>query len=660
MTTAAFDIDGFDPLSIDVSDAETTKMLDEQNRRIVSNILKSYTGYFDLFSELIQNAMDAVEAKARIGDASYQPRIWILIDIKGSRIKVTDNGVGMSANQLKYFVKPNVSFKKPREYRGQKGVGATFLAYGFSLIRINTRHEGDAYAIHLRQGRQWAQDQNDTVPRPKFALDTFSVPELGASDDGTSVEVVVGGIAGERPKRFDWLGARTAKQWLDVLRIKSPLGGVYLNSAKFSPLVSLTVIDSSGLATREEIRKPEYFYPHEIPNIKAAAVTDIETALQATQGSTEEKFARLEAQYKRLDCMWEVYTTQQLISDDWWFSKTLDDEQRALVEKHQVVVYSAFLRSAKMWGDLNDDILGLYKNQRIIKGGLQMASDYMVQGDLSIIPLTSTIGYQANCHVVVHFTDGTPDMGRKAFQPELEDLAKKVAVQCVNVCKRYLQNLKPDTGAVTVTPDKELHEWKKAQETYRDTKPLSFKSANGNISMISVPQQEQDVIALFHQLVGLGVIKGIEFLATSQSDRYDSLYTLNYPADEAIRFSKTANALGIGSSLTLPYSSEPRVLEYKYDLDALIRDLSSDIKYAKHINLVVCWKATKQYKERYYLSSLLVGDEGTSRLTFGATHLAFPDGGQQPEFEVLILEDLINYLQDPTEEESRQKLKYRD
>lgn len=342
MAMAGFDIDGFDPLSIDVTDAETTRMLDEQNRRIVSNILKSYTGYFDLFSELIQDAMDAVEAKVRSGSAAYQPRIWILIDIKGSRIKVTDNGVGMSANQLKYFVKPNVSFKKPREYRGQKGVGATFLAYGFSLIRIHTRHDGAEHAIHLRQGRQWAQDQNDTVPRPRFAVDQFSIPELASGENGTSVEVVVGGIAGERPKRFDWLGARSAQQWLDVLRIKTPLGGVYLNSAKFSPLVSITVVDSSGVTTREDIRKPEYFFPHEMPNIKAAEVTDIEHALQATQGSTEEKFARLDAAYKRLDCIWEVYTTQQLVADDWWFSKTLDDEQRALVEKHQVVVYSAF------------------------------------------------------------------------------------------------------------------------------------------------------------------------------------------------------------------------------------------------------------------------------------------------------------------------------
>ncbi len=50
------------------------------------------------------------------------------------------------------------------------------------------------------------------------------------------------------------------------------------------------------------------------------------------------------------------------------------------------MVYGCFLRSAKIWGDLNDEIFALRKGQRIVHGGLQMATDFMVQGDLSIIP----------------------------------------------------------------------------------------------------------------------------------------------------------------------------------------------------------------------------------------------------------------------------------
>jgi hypothetical protein len=656
----AIEIEGFDPLSFDASDSETTKMLDEQSRRIVNNILKSYTGYFDLFSELIQNALDATEAKAREAGASYAPKIWIDIDIENSRIRVTDNGIGMTPQQLKYFAKPNVSFKPIKEYRGQKGVGATFLAYGFSLIRVHTRKDDAPHSILLRQGRQWAQDQSDTVPRPRLERDPFTLPHVPGGEDGTSVEVVVGGTSGERPRRFDWLGARTARQWIDVLRIKTPLGGVYIGTGHSAPTVCVIVRDSTGSTTTETVVKPEYFWPHEIPNIKVAEVVELEGALAKIEGSGEDRNAKLDSKYKRLDCLYQIYSTDQLLSEDWWFSKTLDEEQRALVRQHQVVVYSAFLRSAKMWGDLNDEVFGLYKNQRLIKGGLQLASDFMVQGDASIIPLTSTIGYQANSHVVVHFTDGSPDMGRKAFQPELEETAKRISVQCVNIFKRYLNYLKPDTGAVAVTPDRELHEWKKSQETYRDKNALSFKNENGRIALISAPQQEQDVIALFHELVGLGVVRGLEFLATSQSDRYDSLYFLNYPDEDWIRFSKTANPLGVGSGLTLPYHSEPRVLEYKFDLDALVRDFSTESKFPKHIDLAICWQATKQFKERYFLNSLLIGDEGATRLTFGSTHQAFAAGSSQPEFEVVILEDLLRYLQSPTEEEARQRLRYSD
>lgn len=180
-------IDGLDPLA----GQDDTKLIDEANRRIVTNILKSYTGYFDVFSELIQNSLDATEQKQRISNKGYSPKIWIDIDISNQTIKVTDNGTGISSEQFRYFLKPNISFKKPREYRGQKGVGATFLAYGFSLLRVHTRHDGMEIAANLRQGRQWAADQKDSVPRPKFASEPFSVPQLSGGESGTSVEVLL-------------------------------------------------------------------------------------------------------------------------------------------------------------------------------------------------------------------------------------------------------------------------------------------------------------------------------------------------------------------------------------------------------------------------------------------------------------------------------------
>ncbi|WP_369027283.1 ATP-binding protein [Qipengyuania sp. RANM35] len=662
MGEEVFSIDGFDPLATDYGATENEALLNDANRRIVQNILKSYTGYYDLFAETIQNSLDAMESKQRLlDDNSYKPKLWITIDIKNESVRVVDNGTGMSMDEFRFFLKPNVSFKDPKGNRGQKGVGATFLAYGFSVLRTHTRSKGGDIAAILRNGRQWAQDHGGTIPRPAFEAEDFRVPELSPGETGTAVEVILSGLSGERPRDLSWQGARNAKQWYDVLRIKSPLGGVYLHSSKFFPRVWLKVVDLDGSESIHEAEQPEYFYPHEMEDIKVATVKDVEASLQKIQGSAEQRFAKLGSEFKRLDCLWEIYDKQNLVDAEGWFASALDDEDRSLIERHNVVIYAAFLRSAKMWATFNDDELKLRKGQRIIHGGLQMASDFMVQGDLSIIPLTSTIGYQANTHVVAHFTDGSPDMGRKVFQPELKELADKIAVRCVTIFKRYLQHLKPDTGATGGAPDRDLHEWKKAQEEYRNKSGLSLSFEGGKIAILSKPQQEQDVIALFHELIGRGALYGYEFFATSQHDRYDSLFQLNYTDEDRAKFSKANNLLGVDSSLGFPYLSEPRVLEYKFDLDALVREFASEVKYPSHINLVVCWKAEKQWREKYYLNSLLVGDEGGARLSFGATHQAFPDsGGSQPDFEVIILEDLLNFITDPEGEIARQKIRYKD
>jgi hypothetical protein len=252
-------------------------------------------------------------------------------------------------------------------------------------------------------------------------------------------------------------------------------------------------------------------------------------------------------------------------------------------------------------------------------------------------------------------------MGRKTFQPELKELAETLSVRAVNTMKRYLQHMKPDTGVGTITPDRELYEWKKAQEEYRGRKPLSFRNPSGQqLALISIPQQEQDVIVLFHELIGLGLLKGYRFFATSQSDRYDSLFFMDYQKSQNLLFEIPSNKLGINRSFELPYVTEPKVLEYKYSLESLIRDFDKEEKFAQQIDFVVCWNVGNNYREKIYLQSLLIGDEGSTRQIYGATHQAFIVGSTQPSFEIIVLEDLLNWLRAPADEEAHQKRAYMD
>src|SRR5271168_301003 len=106
--------DGFDPLAADDTTTATsmTSVLEEASKRIVFNILKSYTGYYDIFSELLQNSLDAVQQRQEREGPKFQPRIWVTLDISSGLVRVVDNGVGMNEREFKYCLRPSVSFKK--------------------------------------------------------------------------------------------------------------------------------------------------------------------------------------------------------------------------------------------------------------------------------------------------------------------------------------------------------------------------------------------------------------------------------------------------------------------------------------------------------------------------------------------------------------------
>jgi signal transduction histidine kinase len=157
-------LQGFDPLAENAASTGDERLFEEATKRIVQNILKSYTGYFDIFSELIQNSLDAIDAAKKAG-SDITGKLWIIIDIPSAVVTVTDNGVGMGERELRYCFRPSVSFKSRRESRGHKGVGATFLGYGFNNIQIHTRKEHAELSVQLSNGRSWADDYSGTISR---------------------------------------------------------------------------------------------------------------------------------------------------------------------------------------------------------------------------------------------------------------------------------------------------------------------------------------------------------------------------------------------------------------------------------------------------------------------------------------------------------------
>lgn len=147
----------FDPLQAKYSGTE--EVVNKSLKREIQNILNSYVGWFDPFCELIQNALDSVEERTKLKEKDYVPSINVLIDLLQNRIAVTDNGIGFEEQQYIKFGAPNFSFKSGNT-RGHKGVGSTYLAYGFNYIQISTKSPTFTARGKMLNARKWLSDEN--------------------------------------------------------------------------------------------------------------------------------------------------------------------------------------------------------------------------------------------------------------------------------------------------------------------------------------------------------------------------------------------------------------------------------------------------------------------------------------------------------------------
>lgn len=530
----------WDPLETEL----TSEVVSATMKRQIKNILKSYTGWYDPLAELIQNSLDAVDNRKLI-DTSFQPHLWIQIDLKEKTISVTDNGVGFSEDQFKSFLAPNVSFKRQKD-RGNKGVGATYLAYGFNFLKIGTKTSEFSFTGTIKGGREWVEDESGIKTRPKMQTSKAIHHAFAEIDQGSTFTLK---LLGEyiRPKDLDWVGATTADQWEVVLRAKTPLGGIYFGRDCLLSGCDLTVIDKSGRRTKKEFSACQYLYPHQV----VSTCKDLKEIMQTQQSllSKGKDPAALPDSYYKLNGLYNFWTSEDVMSD---FKSELDQKEMELARQYKIALYGFFGYSTDIWDKYNDDIVKLRKGIRILKGGLQLATNYMPQGELLIIPLTKNVWYQNVTHVVVHFEEADPDLGRKGFQPELQQLALHVAAAIVRRFQVRRKLLKKETGAPPdIVTERNIYDWIRDQEEYEKNNPLIISRQDVFLptkepAITSNPLNEQDVIALFNQLLAGGVIRGVRVMATSQHQQYDGIFRLclKEPFENHI-FDKVKNPLGV-------------------------------------------------------------------------------------------------------------------
>ena len=656
------DFTPFDPLKAKTLAA--TEVAAIAQKREIRNILGSYVGWYDPFCELIQNSLDAVEERANKEQVPYKPTLWITINIKENSLSVTDNGIGLDEEKFKQFLCPDISFKSGLT-RGHKGVGATYLAYGFNFIQVATKSQDYEAVGKMENSRNWLDDTNPSgnphmKPDEKGAKDEY----FTSIDRGVSIYLKFD--KSTHPKDLKWISTDKAEQWLKILSVKTGLGAITPNK---DITVKLMVFDRNGIKTEIEKNGIEYHWI-KLAVPKSAMYNDI-IAKQNELFQRKGVQFDLPSKYKNLDAVYQLWTTKDLLVLEKESQIKFNDDEKDIITKHQPQIYVAYVYSLKVWDVFHTD-LGVRAGVKILYGGIQVAANNMPQGELIQIPLNRNIGRQNQIHCVIHFDNCSPDLGRKGFQSEIvefaKDLAKKLSDGPLMKIKR---TLRANTGASpNLSREQEVDNWKTEMIEYEIHNPLELINDNfflpsSKISITSKPTREQDVIALFNQLIAGGVIRGIKIMSTNERLTYDGLFriTIEEPKNHHLYDAKT-NPLGIERSIlddfNLPFNTLPKVLEYKFSLDGLIEDIEGGVKNSNHIGLVVVWETGEEFKNNYKITSLLDPDNLTMREYHGVTHTITNLNNYQREMDLIVLSELIEFLNDSDRTIELQRKKYEE
>jgi anti-sigma regulatory factor (Ser/Thr protein kinase) len=605
----------------------------------VTNVIRSYHNAADVIAEPIQNAVDEVLSADGIEGIG---KVRIVIDTDKNRIAVWDNGRGIGSENVARFLAPDIGTKRSDFQqglvRGHKGVGLTFLAYGFDSFAIESRTENEHYILRMNGGRTWVESQSED-PAPVGVITRFDekgAPQPSLQSTGTIVTIELSPLT--EPKNLR-LAFPDAAYTVAAIQNQTAVGLIEppMVTRKRELQATLEYHAHSQAQTKEI--KPSYRYPHmETPvNTK---VLDLGAWIKQNNNTDVQSKYR-----KAYHACYRIYQPDELISligDRPGENFTTMEEVAAFVNKHQVHVYCLFAYSAS-YRDLIREAWKIPGNRKtLFSPSLKIASDGMISSWSREVALTHRGFNVDRTWLVYNFRGVEPDLGRKDFPPDVRDFIalteELVANEVARDSKPFLR-ISPPRGGGNGGDGNWVAPNLKAHTRRQNALSPSHLPGYGEIRLETEPDCEQDVVALFSELVGLGPLKHFRPVFYSGFDYYDSY------------FSYDLSAVPQSVSRVLPGVNEfdPRDIEgaaeFKFIGDSIIDDTIAEVKRWNEMRFLVCWSVGKVARE-------LGGDEITfdppsepiNRQYAGVTHLARLQSAGDHTLFVIALKDFLKAL----------------
>jgi anti-sigma regulatory factor (Ser/Thr protein kinase) len=600
----------------------------------VINVIRSYHNAADVLAEPVQNAVDEVLA----ADGLTGPgEVTVVMNTDRNRLSVIDNGRGISRADIERYLAPDTGTKMPQFrngwVRGHKGVGMTFLVYGFDYFELESRTlEGEHYRVRLEGGRTWVADEAMELEPPVGELE-FLEGEGNLATHGTIVTV---GLDPRTTPRELKRAFPTVEFAAVALQNQSAIGIVEPPQIRKKRDLIARLKYISDDKTQERVVDSSFRHPHSHLD-NTVKVLDLDEWFRKSRRT--EPTPREREAYHACHATFGPEQLKGLVADREGQTLTTSQEVYKYIDDHKVHVYALFSYSAS-YRDMLADNWKVPKNRALHAPRLRVATDGMISSWSREITLTHR-GFNVDRTWLTYQLHGVePDMGRKDFPPDLHDFLQiseeRVANEIARLSKPFLRIAprpsQPTNGSY-VEPAVKAYE--------RLKKPLVPARIPdiGEISFRTIPESENDVISLFSELVGLGVLRHLKPVFFSGFDYYDSFFEY-VPSDVDPRVKER-----LPGETEIDRRDSSGVAEFKFQGASLLDDIVSEKKRWEDMRFLVCWTTGKESVQK-------AGDEITfqqvgspvDRRFHGVTHLArLKTGGARTIF-VISLSDLLNTL----------------
>lgn len=527
-------------------------------RREIQNIIDSYSHPWDVLAELCQNSVDAIAKHRELNpkDARSAYSIEISINQDTRTLRIRDDGVGIDQDLLTDLLAPHGTDKDSDPSQiGEKGVGLTYTIFLTNNYTISSRTTKNHFRGVINYASDWVSGKSDTTP-------TFEITESGsdvATPAQTFTEISLT-LAGSEATGDNIISDPLADIEF-VLRSRTAIGNTKYLFAPGQTLpinVTLELIDSAGVRVSHSI-VPKFYTPEE--GIEAADLIRLSDYMEKAALLSDEQKSRLLRQ------------------------KAIVHSGKATLSGRQIDFYGLFSPSRKLFDRLAEK-LGLIQDEEsestLLRGGIYVATKGMPTGIELGPPQGGSAGYWPNFYILIEDDSLKLDLGRKSLPGRLVGSLRKIAkVEIFDKIRPLAQFVGPDPdirppfiGALqNQMKSEEFARLKKLSDIGYE--PLAFRKDPDN--------QEAAVVAIFHELVGMGILSDYFPYASGHKATYDLWCTYRARRKE------------VGSQYSAYFDkAETRdldiVIEFKYDAKSLLTDLNDNRKYFSDIDLVVCWK----------------------------------------------------------------------